>query len=75
MEQRYSQQLITECISCFRDEDGIELSEEEAVEYLAGLGGLYLAFAAGGGAAPAALAAESPATGVRNTCGTLQITS
>ena len=68
---RYSQKLITECISCFRDEDGIELSQEEAVEYLAGLGGLFLAFAGGGGTAPAALAAEPSATGVRNTCGTL----
>ena len=68
---RYSQKLIAECISCFHDEDGIELSGEEAVEYLAGLGGLYLAFAGGGGAAPAPLGAEPPATGVRNTCGTL----
>ena len=74
MEQRYSKKLIDECIACFRDEDGIELTEEEAVEYLAGLGGLFLAFAGVGEAGAGALAPRPTTTGVRNTCGTLQIT-
>ncbi len=74
MPQRYSKKLIAECIACFHDEDGIELTQEEAVEYLAGLGGLFHAFAIGGvAAAPHALACAepTPSTGVRNTCGTL----
>jgi hypothetical protein len=41
----YSKELIAECIACFRDEDGIELTKDEAAEYLAGLGGLFHAFA------------------------------
>jgi hypothetical protein len=73
MEQGYSKKLIDECIACFRDEDGIELTQEEAVEYLAGLGGLFLAFAGVGGADSARARAGGAATptGVRNTCGTL----
>jgi hypothetical protein len=41
----YSQELIDECIKCFKDENGVELTQEEAVEVLKNLGGLFLAFA------------------------------
>jgi hypothetical protein len=57
----FSPELIADTIACFKDEDGIVLSEEEAIEVLHSFAGLYLAFAGGSGAAaPAALAAETP---------------
>jgi hypothetical protein len=54
---KYSSQLITETIQCFKEENNIELSPEQANDYLNNLGGLYLAFA-GGGARPASLEAD-----------------
>ena len=58
MKRRYSPKLIAECIACFRDEDGIDITEDKAETYLRGLGGLFRAFAMSEAAARAALAAE-----------------
>ncbi len=84
----FSKELIAECQAVFRDENGILLTNVQANECLRGLAGLYRAFAEGGsgqscrppyGASRAALAAcevagvPAPSTGVRNTCGVLQI--
>ncbi len=41
---QYSPQLILETIDCFKQEDRITLSPEQANEYLNSLGNLYLAF-------------------------------
>ena len=41
----FSPQLIGEIILVFREEDGIDISPEEAEQYLQRLGGLFLAFA------------------------------
>jgi len=40
----FSNNLIQETIATFREEDGISLSEEEAINILNSLGGLFLAF-------------------------------
>lgn len=57
----YSDQLIDACIGCFREEDGIELTREQAEKCLVGLGGLFTAFAAVDRAAtPHALACAGP---------------
>lgn len=41
---QYSKQLILETIDCFKQENGIVLSPEQANEYLNSLANLYLAF-------------------------------
>ena len=45
MSHIFSKKLIRETILVFREEDNIELSLEQANEYLDSLGGLFLAFA------------------------------
>ena len=45
MSHHYSKELIAEAILCFKEEDGLDISEETAEEYLNGLSGLFLAFA------------------------------
>ena len=40
----FSQKLIQETINCFKEEDGLDVSPEQANEYLHSLAGLYLAF-------------------------------
>jgi hypothetical protein len=61
---KFSSKLIAETILCFKEEEGLEISEETAEEYLNGLSGLFLAFAemssrqahlVGGAGAPADL--------------------
>ena len=42
---KYSEKLIQETITCFKEEDNLDISEETASEYLDDLGGLFLAFA------------------------------
>lgn len=42
---KYSNKLIQETIKCFKEEEGIDISEEAANEYCDNLGGLFLAFA------------------------------
>jgi hypothetical protein len=42
---QYSKKLIAECIQCFKDENDLDISEEQANEYLDSFAGLYLAFA------------------------------
>ena len=41
----FSQNLIDETIRCFKEEDGLDLSPEQANEYLHSMAGLFLAFA------------------------------
>lgn len=41
----FSQNLIDETIQCFKEEDGLDLSLEQANEYLHSMAGLFLAFA------------------------------
>jgi len=41
----FSQNLIEKTIQCFKDEDGLDLSPEQANEYLHSMAGLFLAFA------------------------------
>lgn len=40
----YSEELIQKCIRIFKEEEGLDISSETAVEYLRRLGALYLAF-------------------------------
>jgi len=42
---RFSKNLIDETIKCFKEEDGIELSQELTEEYLEAFSKLFLAFA------------------------------
>lgn len=49
MKNQFNDKLIQETITVFREEDGLELTPEEACVYLQSLGGLFLAFAKGGG--------------------------
>jgi len=58
----FSKVLIADTIACFKEEDGLLLSEEEAVAVLHSFAGLYLAFARGSRTAPARLKAAGPAT-------------
>jgi hypothetical protein len=71
----FPEELIVETIACFLDEDGVVLSEEEAVSALRNLGGLFLAFATGEnerGSGQRLSAGGAPrSTGARNTGGTL----
>jgi len=72
---RFPQQLVLDTIACFKEEDGVELTQEQAVEVLESFAGLYLAFTpeenerAGG----TRLSADggSRSLGVSNTEGTL----
>lgn len=48
----FSQNLINETIRCFQEEDGVLLSEQEAIAALENMAGLFLAFG-GSKAAPA----------------------
>lgn len=56
----FSKNLIDETIKCFKEEDSLDLSYEQASEYLRSMAGLFLAFAksadpvceAPGGASP-----------------------
>lgn len=41
----YSQNLIQETIKVFKEEDGVDISVDTAIEYLNQLSGLFLAFA------------------------------
>ncbi|MFZ2693729.1 MAG: hypothetical protein WAX85_00305 [Minisyncoccia bacterium] len=41
---KYSDKLTRETIKVFKEEDGLDISEETAEEYLNGLSGLFLAF-------------------------------
>ena len=72
---KFSQQLISDTIACFKEEDGVFLSHEEAVEVLESLGGLFLAFSSDS-TSPAperafARTGAGQAAGVRNTGRTL----
>lgn len=40
----YGKKLINETIKCFKEEDGIDISEETTNEYLDNLGSLFLTF-------------------------------
>jgi len=42
---KYSDKLIQEAIKNFKEENGLDISVETAIEYLDGLSGLFLAFA------------------------------
>ena len=44
MSYQYSQRLIEETILCFKKENGLDLTHEQANEYLNSLANLYLAF-------------------------------
>lgn len=57
---KFSLQLVSDTIACFKEEDGIELTQEQAIEVLESFAGLYLAFAEGGAADPARLKAAEP---------------
>jgi len=41
---QYSQNLIEETIKCFKEENNLDISSEQANEYLNSLANLYLAF-------------------------------
>ena len=43
--KNFSKNLIERTIQCFKEEDGLELSREQANEYLHSMAGLFLAFA------------------------------
>ena len=45
MEFKYSQNLIEETIKCFKEEHNLDVSVDQANEYLDSLSGLFLAFA------------------------------
>ncbi len=45
--KNFSKNLIERTIQCFKEEDGLELSREQANEYLHSMAGLFLAFAEG----------------------------
>lgn len=72
---KFTQKLISETIVCFYEEDGVALSEEEALMVLDSLSGLYLAFTPeqyGDGTGTRLCAdGDDPSAGVRNTGRTL----
>lgn len=72
---KFSPQLVSDTIACFKEEDGIELTQEQAIEALESFAGLYLAFAPDGNerAGGTRLSADdgSRSLGVSNTEGTL----
>lgn len=75
MSHHYSPELISEAILCFKEEDGIDISEETAEEYLNGLSGLFLAFARPnlkGGEETQVNPPRISSMGASNTHGTLQ---
>jgi hypothetical protein len=41
---KYSEKIIQETIKIFKEEEGLDISEETANEYCDNLGGLFLAF-------------------------------
>jgi hypothetical protein len=41
----FSQNLIQDCIKSFKEENGVDISAEQAIEYLNSFARLYLAFA------------------------------
>lgn len=73
----FTPQLVTDIQTCFLEEHGISLSEQEAQEYLLSFADLYLAFARtdnqAGACAPGGRPAEQDRSdrGVSNTSGTL----
>lgn len=73
MSVKFNQGLIQETIDCFREEDGIVITPEQAEEYLSSFADLFLAFAGESrprsleaGGSPAA-PSEPPTLGVSNT--------
>lgn len=72
---KYNEKLVLETIACFKEEDGIEMTQEEAIAVLDSFAGLYLAFASEGSerVAGTRLSADSGSRslGVSNTEGTL----
>ena len=58
----FSQNLIQDCIKSFKEENGVDISVETAIEYLNSFARLYLTFARIEGAVPDALASggDSP---------------
>ena len=72
---KYNEKLVLDTITCFKEEDGIELTQEEAIAVLDSFAGLYLAFASDGNerAGGTRLSADggSRSLGVSNTEGTL----
>jgi len=45
MQHRFSEKLISQCISVFKEKNGVDISPETANEYLNSFADLYLAFA------------------------------
>ena len=41
---QFSEKLIKETINCFKEEDGVVITPEQADEYLASFAGLFLVF-------------------------------
>ena len=48
----FSNNLIQDCIKSFKEENGVDISVETAIEYLSSFARLYLTFARIEGAAP-----------------------
>lgn len=73
----FTKQLVTDIQTCFLEEHGISLSEQEAQEYLLSYAELYLAFARANNQAGACAPGGRPTKlvggdrGVSNTSGTL----
>ncbi len=44
MSYQYNQKLVEETIRCFKEENGLDITSEQANEYLNSLANLYLAF-------------------------------
>jgi hypothetical protein len=61
---QYSEKLITELIRCFKEEDGVDITPEEANEYLNSMAKLFLAFA-GGRSSPSHRLSEAGGTPAR----------
>ena len=77
----FSQNLIQETIKCFKEENGIHITPEQANEYLSEFAGLFLAFAdkathrpapyGAGGVELVGASSGNSDRGVSNTTGTL----